>query len=196
MHIPRFQFNKLKTSSAKKVTIIFGPRRVGKTTLLKKFLEKEKDYLFVTGEDIFVSDALSSQSIETLKSFIGKKTLLVIDEAQYIPSIRKSLKLIVDHLESVRVIVTGSSTFDLTKQVGEPLTGRQHIIQLFPIAQLELKEIENLAETNARLEQRLIYGSYPETLTLEDKLNKQEYLHELVSSYLSDTLNPLKGMSF
>ncbi|MFW9880574.1 MAG: ATP-binding protein [Candidatus Thorarchaeota archaeon] len=194
MYIPRFQFKKLKTLSSKKVTIIYGPRRVGKTTLLKKFLEKEKNYLFVTGEDVFVSNFLSSQSIEKLKNYIGEKSLLVIDEAQYIPSIGKSLKLIIDHIENVRVIVTGSSSFDLIKQIGEPLTGRQHIIQLFPISQLELKQIENLAETNSRLEERLIYGSYPETLTLKENLFKQEYLHELVSSYLIKDILAFEGI--
>jgi len=194
MYIFRFQLKKLKSLSSKKVTVIYGPRRVGKTTLLKKFLEKKENYLFVTGEDIFVRDFLSSQSIEKLKSYIGEKSLLIIDEAQYVPSIGKSLKLIIDHIENVRVIVTGSSAFDLTKQIGEPLTGRQHIIQLFPISQLELKQIENLAETNSRLEERLIYGSYPETLTLKGNSFKQEYLHELVSSYLIKDILAFEGV--
>lgn len=194
MDIPRIQFEKLRSLSSKKITVIYGPRRVGKTTLLKKFLEKEDNYHFVTGEDLFVSDSLSKQSIKQLRDFIGKKTLLVIDEAQYIPSIGKSLKLIIDHIENVRVIVTGSSTFDLTKQIGEPLTGRQHTIQLFPIAQLELKQIENLAETQSHLEERLIYGSYPETLTIKNTSSKQEYLHELVSSYLIKDILAFEGV--
>lgn len=194
MHIPRFQFKKLSKLSPKKVTIVYGPRRVGKTTLLKKFLEKEKNYLFVTGEDLFVRDFLSSQSIEKLKNYIGEKSLLVIDEAQYIPSIGRSLKLIIDHIKNVRVIVTGSSAFDLTKQIGEPLTGRQYIIQLFPISQLELKQIENLAETNSHLEERLIYGSYPEILTLKENSFKQEHLRELVSSYLIKDILAFEGV--
>lgn len=194
MYIPRFSLSKLKSLSTKKVTIVYGPRRVGKTTLLKKFLEKEKNYLFITGEDVFVSDALSSQSIEQLRSFIGEKTLLVIDEAQYIPSIGKTLKLIIDHIENVKVIVTGSSAFDLTKQIGEPLTGRQQIIQLFPVSQLELRQMENLAETKSHLEERIIYGSYPETLTLKGCVQKQEYLHELVSSYLMKDILAFEGI--
>lgn len=149
-----------------------GLEEWGKTTLLKGFLEGEVNYLFVTGEDIFISNTLSSQSIEKLRSFIGETTLVVIDEAQYIPSIGKALKLIIDHIDGVRVIVTGSSAFDLTKQIGEPLTGRQHVIQLFPVSQLELNQIENLAETKSHLEERLIYGSYPETITLEGYLQK------------------------
>ena len=194
MDIPRVQLKKLKELSSKKVTVVYGPRRVGKTTLLKKFLEEEKNYLFVTGEDVFVSDQLATQSIEKLKSFIGDKTLLVIDEAQYIPSIGKNLKLIIDHIENVRVIVTGSSAFDLTKQIGEPLTGRQHVIQLFPVSQLELKQIETASETKACLEDRLIYGSYPETLTLKGHSLKQEYLQELVSSYLIKDILAFEGI--
>lgn len=194
MHIPRFQLEKIKNLSPKKVTVIYGPRRVGKTTLLKKVLEEKKDYFFVTGEDIFLSNALSSLSIEKLKSFIGKHSLLVIDEAQYIPSIGKNLKLIVDHIEDVRVIVTGSSTFDLRKQVGEPLTGRQHIVQLFPIAQLELNPLETVVDTKSRLEERLIYGSYPEIFTLKGYTSKREYLQELVSSYLMKDILAFEGV--
>lgn len=193
-YIPRFQFKKLQSFSSKKVIVLYGPRRVGKTTLLKKFLEKEKNYLFVTGEDVFVRDFLSSQSIEKLKSYIGEKSLLVIDEAQYIPSIGRSLKLIIDHIPNVKVIVTGSSTFDLIEQIGEPLTGRQNIIQLFPISQLELKQIETLAETRSHLDERLIYGSYPEILTLKGNLCKQEHLHELVSSYLMKDILAFEGI--
>ncbi|GAB5411605.1 MAG: ATP-binding protein [Chlamydiales bacterium] len=184
MFIPRYQLEKLQALTSEKISIIYGPRRVGKTTLLKKFLEDEENYLFVSGEDVFVSEALSSQSIEELKSFIGEKTLLIIDEAQCIPSIGKSLKLIVDHIENVKVIVTGSSAFDLTKHVGEPLTGRQRVLQLFPVSQLELNQMETRPQTAALLEERLIYGGYPEVITTKGNSLKQEYLRELVSSYL------------
>lgn len=194
MFIPRLQFKKLKSLSSSKITIIYGPRRVGKTTLLKKFLESQKNYLFVTGEDVFVREQLSNQSIEKLRSYIGDKKLLVIDEAQFIPSIGLNLKLIIDHIPNVRVIVTGSSAFDLTKQVGEPLTGRQYIMQLFPISQLELSQIENLSETRSHLEERLLYGSYPETLTLKSISSKQEYLKELVSSYLIKDILAFEGV--
>lgn len=194
MYIPRKSLLKLKSLSSEKVTVVYGPRRVGKTTLLKKFLENESNYLFVTGEDLFVSELLSTLSIDKLKSYIGDKTLLVIDEAQYIPSIGKSLKLIIDHIKHVRVIVTGSSTFDLVKQIGEPLTGRQQIIQLFPISQMEFAEMENLAQTEAHLESRLIYGSYPEVVTYNANSEKQEYLHELVSSYLIKDILAFEGV--
>jgi len=192
--IPRKQLEKLSSISHKKIGIIYGPRRVGKTTLLKKFLEDKSNYLFVTGEDFFVSSALSELSIEKLKDFIGGNKLLIIDEAQYIPSIGKSLKLIIDHIQEVKVIVTGSSTFDLAKQVGEPLTGRHNTVQLFPISQIELSQIESPLETKANLDKRLIYGSYPEVITTKDKKEKEEYLHELVSSYLIKDILAFEGI--
>ena len=156
MEIPRIQLKWLQSSKSNKVTVIYGPRRVGKTTLLKKYLKGKENYLFVTGEEILVSEALSSTSIDGIRNFLGGKKLLVIDEAQYIPDIGRSLKLIVDQIDDVKVIVTGSSTFDLTKQIGEPLTGRQETVYLFPISQLELNEVEQGLETKSNLEKRLL----------------------------------------
>ena len=195
MHIPRTTMKQLKSFTKEgKATIVYGPRRVGKTTLLKKFLENEKNYLFVTGEDVFVRDFLSSCSINKLKEFIGEKTLLVIDEAQYIPNIGANLKLIVDQLSHVKVIATGSSTFDLAKQIGEPLTGRKHVIKMYPIAQMELGSLENKAQTKANLENRLVYGSYPEVITSTGNVSKQEYLQDLVSSYLLKDILAFEGV--
>jgi len=195
MYIPQLQLKRLKeVSSPGKVVIIFGARRVGKTTLIKKFLEDEENYIYVTGEDLFVRDYLSSGSIEQLKSFIGQKKLLVIDEAQYVPNIGHNLKLIVDHLEGIRVIATGSSTFDLAKTVGEPLTGRKHVIKMFPLSQMELGQLENLAETKARLESRLRYGSYPEVITMQGEQEQRKYLHDLISSYLLKDILAFEGI--
>lgn len=195
MYIPQYPLKLLKDLVVPgKVVVIHGPRRVGKTTLINKFLEHESNYLLVTGEDVFVREFLSSSSIEKLKSFIGDKNLLVIDEAQYIPDIGLNLKLIVDHLPTVRVIATGSSTFDLAKQIGEPLTGRKSVIKIYPISQIELNQIENPAQTKSNLETRLIYGSYPEIVTHANDTLRKEYLHELVSSYLLKDILALDGV--
>lgn len=195
MYIPRKALKHLETlEQVGKVIVIYGARRVGKTTILKKYLEDKQNYLFVTGEDIFVHEFLSSNSIEKLKNFIGNKTRLVIDEAQSIPSIGKNLKLIVDHIPDISVIITGSSTLDLSESVGEPLTGRKHVITMFPIAQMELSEIENHAESKARLEQRLLFGSYPEVIGLNEDRARKESLHELVSSYLFKDIFALEGI--
>jgi predicted AAA+ superfamily ATPase len=195
MYIPRKALKQLESLEREgKVIVIYGPRRVGKTTLLKKYLEDKQDYLFVTGEDIFVHEFLSSNSVEKLKNFIGNKKRLVIDEAQCVPSIGKNLKLIVDHIPDIRVIVTGSATLDLTQATSEPLTGRKHSITMFPIAQVELCDIENQAESRARLDERLIFGSYPEVIGLEGDDARKENLHELVSSYLFKDILALEGI--
>lgn len=195
MYIPQIPLQHLKSLITKgKVVIIYGPRRIGKTTLLKKYLENESDFLFINGDDIFVRDFLSSGSVDKLKEFIGKKSLIVIDEAQYIPSIGLNLKLIIDHLPNIKVIATGSSTFDLAKQVGEPLTGRKSVIKMYPISQMELSSIENPIQTKANIESRLIYGSYPEVITLQEINDRKEYLHELASSYLLKDILAFEGV--
>jgi predicted AAA+ superfamily ATPase len=195
MYIPQIALQYLKSHVVpQKVVVIYGARRVGKTTLLKKYLEDKQDYLFISGEDIFVRKEFASGSIDKLKQFMGKNTLLVIDEAQYIPDIGLNLKLIVDHIEGVRVIVTGSSSFDLQQHVGDPLTGRKYTTTMYPVSQEELSLIETPLETQARLEARLIYGSYPETILLEGRAACQEYLHELVSSYLCKDILVFEGI--
>ena len=195
MYIPQLELEHLrKVAIAGLVVVIYGPRRVGKTTLLIKYLENEEDHIFVSGEDIFVREILSSMSIDALKNFIGDKKLLVIDEAQFIPSIGSNLKLIVDHIPHVRVIATGSSSFDLANHIGEPLTGRKTVIQMYPISQMELNRIETTAEIKARLHTRLVYGSYPEVILMAGDRIRQEYLRELVSSYLFKESWPLKAL--
>jgi len=195
MYIPQVQLEYLRSLVVPgKVVIVYGARRVGKTTLIKKYLEEESNYLLTTGEDVFVRDFLSSGSVDKLRDFIGDKTLLVIDEAQFIPEIGLNLKLIVDHLPHVKVIATGSSTFDLAKEMGEPLTGRKMTIKMYPISQIELNQIENAAQTKANLESRLIFGSYPEVVLLESDQLRKEYLHELISSYLLKDILAFEGI--
>lgn len=195
MYIPQFQLERLKRRVAPgKVVVIYGPRRTGKTTLIKHFLDGQEDYLLVNGEDLQTQEELSSQSISKLKGFVGEKKLLVIDEAQNIPQVGLNLKLIVDHIPDVMVIATGSSSFDLARQVGEPLTGRRRVLNLFPLSQMELDQVENGAERKARLDSRLIYGSYPETVLSPSDAERSEYLRELVSSYLYKDILAVDGV--
>ncbi len=177
-----------------KVTIIYGPRRVGKTTLLHHYLANRKKYLLVNGEDRFVQKELSSQSIEQLQLYIGKYDLLIIDEAQKIDNIGLNLKLCVDNFKDLTIIATGSSSFDLNKHVGEPLTGRKNVLKMFPLSQIELGSIENIANTKANLESRLIYGSYPEVILAPSNEYRREYLLELVNSYLCKDLLEVEGI--
>lgn len=196
MYIKQKQLENLnKLVASGKVVVVYGPRRCGKTTLINKFLEKEKDeFLLVSGEDITVQEELSSQSIERLKNFIGKNKLLAVDEAQKIKNIGLNLKLIVDHIPKVKLIATGSSAFDLAQNIGEPLTGRKYTLKLFPLAQSEINEIESTLQTKSNLENRLIYGSYPEVITSQGNQEKARYLKELIASYLYKDILELEGL--
>jgi predicted AAA+ superfamily ATPase len=168
-----------------KVVVLLGPRQVGKTTLLRDILAKEPPpFLSVSGEDRAVQTWLGSQSIETLRQNIGKHQLLVVDEAQHVPNIGLNLKLIVDHLPQLRVLATGSSSFDLSNQTGEPLVGRKWEFELYPISQLELSATEAPFQTEELLPQRLIYGSYPEIVTTIGLSDKRDMLNNIVNGYL------------
>jgi hypothetical protein len=186
MYIPQKQLeNARKSIAVQKAIIIYGPRRCGKTTLLNKLVVSAKEgYLFVNGEDISVQEYLESQSIEKLKSFLGKKKMLIIDEAQKIKNIGLNIKLILDNISKVKVIASGSSSFDLAKQVGEPLTGRKITLKMYPLAQLELSNIQSRVQIDACLEERLIYGSYPEVILNKNNTKNITYLREIVNSYL------------
>lgn len=196
MYIQQKQLENLKSAiKPGKVVVIYGARRTGKTTLLKEFLKgRPEQYLLVSGEDITVQNYLSSQSLEKLKAFVGNNLLLVVDEAQKVQNIGLNLKLLVDHIPGISIIATGSSSFDLARSVGEPLTGRKTTLVQYPLAQLELSSIEQRHETDARLEQRLVYGSYPEIVLMNDNREREQYLKEIVSSYLYKDILELEGI--
>lgn len=178
-----------------KAVIIYGARRTGKTTLVKQFLQDvDEPYLLVSGEDITVQGYLASLSIEKLSAFVGANRLLVVDDAQKVPNIGANLKLIIDHIPGIRIIATGSSSFDLARTVGEPLTGRKTTLRLYPLAQLEIGQIEERHQTDANLESRLIYGSYPEVVLTNDNRAREQYLREIVASYLYKDVLELDGI--
>jgi len=186
-HIPRLALGLMqKKVKANKVLLLLGARRVGKTSLIKEYI-KDLDaplVLLLNGEDQNVVNAFSSQTVEHFRRLIGKHVYLIIDEAQHIPQIGQKLKLIVDEIPGIKVIATGSSVFDLNNKLGEPLVGRQNTLQLFPIAQAELNNVENLITTQALLHERLVYGAYPDVLQLSSYDEKANYLDELVNAYL------------
>ena len=178
-----------------KVVVLYGARRTGKTTLVNEYLKRVRDsYLSISGEDVAVQSYLASASIEKLRAFVGENRLLVVDEAQKVREIGLNLKLIVDHIEGIRVIATGSSSFDLARNIGEPLTGRKFTLRLFPLAQMEIAAVENQAQTASNLESRLIYGSYPEVVLCADNRHREQYLKELVASYLYKDILELDGV--
>jgi predicted AAA+ superfamily ATPase len=183
--LSRFFNNLDKKLSPNKVLIIYGPRRVGKTTLVKSFLASTTlNYRFDSGDNINVQHILSSSDFRLIKEYAEGKELVVIDEAQNIPHVGKGLKIIVDEIPGIKVLVTGSSSFDLSNKIGEPLVGRQKTIKLFPISLLELSKDYNRSQIKDQLADYLIYGFYPEVITAKTKNEKVEYLGEMVNSFL------------
>ena len=167
------------------VLIIFGPRQVGKTTLLKNFLSQTNlKYKLDSGDNIRIQNLLGSQDFDKILSYAQGYDLIAIDEAQQIPNIGMALKILVDQVPNLNVIATGSSSFNLSQYVGEPLTGRKITLTLYPVAQVELLKMYNKFELRERLEDYLIFGSYPEVLTTETREEKTRILTELVDSYL------------
>ena len=168
-----------------KALILYGPRRAGKTTLLKSYLDScNLRYRLETGDDVRIRNLLGSGDLKQIIAFAEGFELVAIDEAQQIPDIGMGLKILVDRLPALRIIATGSSSFDLAGAIGEPLTGRKRTLTLFPISQIELKRKFNSYDLRQRLEEYLVYGSYPETVMADGRKEKIELLEELVGSYL------------
>lgn len=183
--IPRVYDDIEKLLEPSKVLVIYGPRRVGKSTLLQNYLRQTTyKYKFDIGDNIKLQQILSSQDFSQIIPYAEGYELLVIDEAQQIENIGMGLKIIVDQLPKIRVIATGSSSFDLAKQVGEPLVGRKKTKILYPISQIELLNIYNKFELKTTVENFLIYGSYPEVVTAKTKSGKIQLIEEIANSYL------------
>jgi len=175
----------LKKIQPNKVIVILGARRVGKTFLIKEIAnELTEPFILLNGEDINTQTLLLRRSVENYKQLLGTKRILIIDEAQKITDIGHVLKLMVDNIDGIKIIVTGSSAFDIHNLTGEPLTGRKFGFVLHPISESELAGIDNMIGNHDKLKQRLIFGNYPELLQLQDTDDKKEYLNEIVSSYL------------
>ncbi|MCB9260854.1 MAG: ATP-binding protein [Flavobacteriales bacterium] len=174
--------NKLQPN---KVVVLFGARRVGKTVLLKEVLKQiNEPILSLNGEDITVHHLLEVRSIENYTQLIGNHKVLLIDEAQKIPEIGQKLKLMVDEIEGLKIIISGSSVLDVANDAGEPLTGRKYTFNLYGLAESEYNQIENSIVKPDKLRERLVFGNYPELLHLPNQSDKIDYLKELVSSYL------------
>ncbi len=169
-----------------KVLAIYGPRRAGKTTLIGDFLRtwNEGRYFLGTGEDRSVREVLESSDVNLIRGAFSGYALVVIDEAQALANVGAGLKLLVDTLPEVKVIASGSSSFQLASGIGEPLTGRRRTATLFPVAAMELAAECGGMALRQRLDELLVYGSYPEILTIDNALDKAEALHELCGSYL------------
>ncbi len=178
-----------------KVVVLLGARRVGKTKLIEKFIENlNEKYLFLNGDDVESHNLLESQSTANFNRLLGDTRFLVIDEAQEIPNIGKKLKLMVDTIPNLKVLVTGSSAFEINNQIGEPLVGRMKTINLYPISQIEFSKKENYLETINNLEDRLIFGSYPELNKIINREDKISYLKEIVNTQLLRDIFAFEGI--
>jgi len=178
-----------------KVVLLLGARRVGKTVLMEKLTREYGDgMVFLNGEDFTTLEMLSARTISSYTQLFQGVKLLAIDEAQNIPDIGNILKLIVDHIQGLSVIVSGSSSFDLYNMAREPLVGRSNHHMLYPFSLKELSQEESGVETMQLLEERLIYGMYPELVHIPDFDKKKQYLLEIVNSYLLKDILMIDGI--
>ncbi len=167
------------------VTVVYGARRVGKTTLVKEFLSSyQGKYLFLNADELASREALESQDAKKLASHVHGYDLLVIDEAQRVSEIGLNLKILVDTYPQLAIIATGSASFDLANKINEPLTGRKSTLNLYPLSFEELTQQYGVFESKKQLERWLIWGAYPRIVTAQSVEERERLLGELVGSYL------------
>lgn len=174
-----------------KAIFLIGPRQVGKTTLFKQILA-EKDFLFLNGDDPTVRKILTNPNIEQLKNIIGSYKIVFIDEAQRIENIGITLKLITDQIDTVQLLISGSSAFELNNQTMEPLTGRKWEYRLFPISWPEFENYVGFLKAEQQLELRILYGMYPDIIN--NFGDEQAVLKQLTDSYLYKDILAFSGV--
>lgn len=165
-----------------KAILVMGPRQVGKTTLLKELLLAKEEMIWLNGDELDIQNLFESISADRFKAIIGKKKIVIIDEAQRIKDIGLRLKLITDTLPEIQLIATGSSSFELANSVNEPLTGRKWEYKLYPLSFAEMVAHHGLLEERRLLPHRLLYGYYPEVVKQQGE--EKELLKQLTDSYL------------
>lgn len=194
--LKRYYFDKLDNLLLpNKVLVIYGPRQVGKTTLTQSFLDGYSGKVYkTTGENKDLADILESSSFSKILPFFQGYDLIVINEAQKINNIGQALKIIVDQIKGIKIIATGSSSFDLSNKIGEPLVGRQRIITLYPLSAIELKENFGTMYLHENLENLLIYGSYPEIITAKSFEEKITAINLIRDAYLYKDILELENI--
>lgn len=165
-----------------KVIIVTGPRQVGKTTLIKKILDAMNDVLLLDGDDPTIQKLMDRPNTEQIRQIIGTNTIVFIDESQRINDIGLTAKIIVDQFQSVQLILSGSSSFELLSQATEPLTGRKWTFSLWPVSWTEWQMNSGYIKAEQDIENRLVYGFYPDVLV--NPHDQESLLKELAESYL------------
>ncbi|NOU16085.1 MAG: ATP-binding protein [Bacteroidales bacterium] len=177
----------------KKAILLFGARQVGKTTLLENLnCLKDVKTLFLTGDEADVREMLTNATSTRLQSYFVDNTVVVIDEAQQIPNIGTTIKLITDKLKQIQVIATGSSAFELANRLNEPLTGRKFEFYVYPLSFGEMVNHHGLINETRLIENRLVFGYYPEVVTNSGK--EEKFLRLIANSYLYKDLLALENI--
>jgi len=177
----------------RRVIIIYGPRQAGKTTLIKYLLsEIKEEFEYFTGDDLYAQNIFSRHELESLSKII-KNGILVIDEAQKIANIGLSLKLIFDNLP-VKIIASGSASFELADKLSEPLTGRTKTFWLYPLAYSEIADKYRRISGATAMEEMLRYGMYPKVQDLTNNQDKENYLYEYLNNYLYKDILSFAGV--
>lgn len=165
-----------------KVLIVYGARRTGKTTLLKR-LFSNKETLFLSCEQLRIRETLAPDSL-ALKKIIGGFKTVILDEAQYLENPGLVLKVMIDNFPLLNIIASGSSSFELASKLNEPLTGRHYKFCLFPLSLEEIRKHFPATDWKFYLEQSFTYGSYPEIFQIDSDEEKTRYLATLAENYL------------
>lgn len=169
----------------RKIVVLFGARQTGKTTLCNQILTGlPGKILKINGDEIKYTELFSSRDFSKMRLLLDSYDVLFIDEAQRIPDIGINLKIIFDNMPEMKILVTGSSSFEIANQVKEPLTGRTTTFKLMPLSLQEMKQNSNIFDIQQRLEEFMLYGLYPEITHYTTSFEKEKYLTELSSSYL------------
>ncbi len=171
-------------AKSRKVMLIYGPRQAGKTTLVKNIQEESGlKVLYISADFSKNENLLMQRELKVYSDLTEGYQLLIIDEAQRVPDIGLVLKIMYDEMPHLKVIATGSSSFDLANSASEPLTGRKRIFHLLPLSVEEIFGEMNRYEFDQHLEDLLIYGLYPEVYT-NSQNEKKEILEDISESYL------------
>ncbi|MCQ2311245.1 MAG: ATP-binding protein [Paludibacteraceae bacterium] len=181
--IQRFLFSRLQQDLfTGKAICVMGARQTGKTTLLQQLFEQREDVLWLNADLQQVRDLFTTVTLGTWRSIIGSHKIAVVDEAQRIADVGIKMKLLTDNFHDVQLILTGSSSFALSNQINEPLTGRKWEYRLYPLSFAELAQHFGTIEEIGNLSVRLLYGSYPEIVCHPGEEEKR--LNLLADSYL------------
>jgi len=187
MYIKRSIEENVKSSLFKgKVVIVYGARQVGKTTLIKSVadgLNQPYSYLNCDENDV-LTQFQNADTSTALKAIVGQNKLVIIDEAQRVKNIGLKLKLLVDNYPNQQIIATGSSSFELSNEINEPLTGRSFEFWLFPFSVKEILDNRNKLEFDRELENILIFGLYPDIYQTTATSGKSQKIKYLASNYL------------